>query len=300
MLRRRIGQAGGLPGPDAVERVGLLGRRGRDLPGSRLGLLARGQRLARLVAAGIRVLGRDPCRVRLRGQPLQRRQLGAQVRPAGLEDPLGLPDGPVELVDPGQPGARGALGVVGTPGPVARRPELGVEAVLLRRDPARVRRGLRLVHAVAEDVVGALGLTEGVRRGAGMVAGDVGQGAALVEQPALTCARARGRRRLRDDGGGIGRTRCLIRRRGWLGSRERDRHGEDSVDRGRVPLAHRAAAGSPESRRDRLCRAARAWSGRAPPGGQGGHHGPSVQAGAGGRHRDGHGHGGRGQGDRAP
>ncbi len=107
---------------------------------------------------------------------------------------------------------RAALSVSsGLPDAVARRPELGVEAVLLRRDPARVRRGLGPVDAVAEDVVGALGLAQGVCRAAGLVAGDVGQGAALVEHPALAprTAPRRAPGRLAHDAG-IGHARGLI------------------------------------------------------------------------------------------
>ena len=150
----------------------------------------------------------------------------------GLGQALGVAHAHVELVDLGQPLAGGRLGVLGAARPPGRRPELLVQRVLGGREPTRVGVGLRPLDALAQRVVRALGLAQGVGRKPGLVGRGRRDRAALLHADPGRPARVGVRPGVRRRGTGPIRpaaaaARLAVRQRSLGDDGERDRGGRD-------------------------------------------------------------------------
>ena len=127
----------------------------------------------------------DPCRVRLDAHSLEARQRRPELRGASVGETERVAGADVELVDLREPVPCGRLGVVRALGECGGGPELAVQRVLAGGDRARVGIGLGALDALAERVVGALRVAQGLRGGARLVRGGRGHGAPLVGEDRL-------------------------------------------------------------------------------------------------------------------
>ena len=134
--------------------------------------------------------------------------------------------------------ARAAASVSSGPPAISlARRNVGVQPLLGGRDVAGVGRQLGLVDALAQHVVLALRLAQGVGGAAGLVAGGVRERAPLVDEPAHAGARVRGGARLRGAG------RPAVAGPGAARRGDRTEHGPRvDPDRDRASPAGRAAS----------------------------------------------------------